>query len=63
MLFIECYGKATIVTSKAEMEDKWVDDLERWFPKGLETPGICLVKVVAARVHFWDKEEEGEYKP
>lgn len=62
MLFIECYGHASIVKDKSVMEEKWVDDLNRWFPKGLETPGICLLKVTSTRVHFWDKEEEGEYK-
>ncbi|MEO5593853.1 MAG: pyridoxamine 5'-phosphate oxidase family protein [Chitinophagaceae bacterium] len=61
MLFIACYGKAAIVRQKKLMEEKWVDGLERWFPKGLETPGICLVKVTTSRVQFWHKEEAGEY--
>lgn len=43
------------------MEEKWVDGLERWFSKGLDTPGICLIKVTASKVQFWDKQEEGEY--
>jgi general stress protein 26 len=62
MLFIECYGQASIVRQKSIMQEKWVDELSQWFPKGLETPGICLIKVMATRVQFWDKEEEGEYK-
>lgn len=62
MLFIECYGKAYISKDKSTMDSLWVKDLNRWFPKGIDTPGICLVKVVAKRVQFWDKEEDGEYK-
>jgi len=62
MLFIECYGEAFIVRDKTVMEERWVDDLNRWFPKGLETPGICLIRVKASRVQFWDKDEDGEYK-
>jgi general stress protein 26 len=62
MLFIECYGKAKIITDKAIMEEKWLDELDRWFPRGIDTPGICLIKVDANRVQFWDKAEEGEYK-
>ena len=62
MLFIECYGKATIVTQRETMEDKWLDELNRWFPKGLDTPGICLIKVSATRIQYWHKKEEGEYK-
>lgn len=60
-LFIECYGRATIVRDRATLEEKWVPDLDRWFTKGLDTPGLCLLKISATRVHFWDKEEEGEY--
>lgn len=61
MLFIECYGHASIIKRKSILEEKWVDDLNRWFPQGLDTPGICLIKVEAKRIQFWHKEEEGEY--
>jgi general stress protein 26 len=61
MLFLECYGIASIVTQKSMLADKWMKEFEMWFPQGLETPGICMVKVVAKRVQFWHKEEEGEY--
>lgn len=62
MLFIECYGHASIVKQRSIMEEKWMDELNMWFPQGLDTPGICLIKVAATRVQFWDKDEEGEYK-
>ena len=61
MLFIECYGTASIIRQKSILAEKWVDELDRWFPKGIDTPGICLLKVKATRIQFWDKEEEGEY--
>lgn len=62
MMFIECYGKATIIKQRSVMEEKWMNELAQWFPKGLDTPGICMIKVNATRVHFWDKGEEAEYK-
>lgn len=62
MLFIECYGTASIIKQKSMLADKWVDGLERWFPQGIDTPGICLLKVTATRIQFWDREEEGAYK-
>ena len=62
MVFIECYGTASIIKQKSILADKWVDELSMWFPKGLETPGICLLKVTASRIKYWDKDEEGEYK-
>ena len=61
MLFIECSGKGEIITEKETIAEKWIDSLEQWFPKGIETPGICLIKVSADKVRFWHKEEEGEY--
>ena len=61
MLFIDCYGKASIVKDKESLEEKWVDGLEQWFPEGIDTPGICLIKVSAERVTFWHKDQEGEY--
>lgn len=61
MLFIDCYGKASIVKDKETLEEKWVDGLEQWFPEGIDTPGICLIKVSAERVTFWHKDQEGEY--
>lgn len=61
MLFIACYGTAAVVKDKETLKEKWVDGLEQWFPEGIETPGICLLKVSAKRVTFWHKDEEGEY--
>lgn len=61
MLFIDCLGKGEIVKDKDILKDKWVDGLDQWFPEGIDTPGICLIKVTAKHVKFWHKEEEGEY--
>jgi len=61
MLFIECTGKGEIITDQETLQEKWVKGLEQWFPDGVDTEGICLIKVVADRVMFWHKEEEGEY--
>ena len=62
MTFVDCYGMATITENKKLLEEKWVDGLEQWFPEGIETPGICLIKVEAHRIQFWGKGGDGEYK-
>lgn len=62
MLFLECYGNATIVKQRSILEEKWVDDLVRWFPQEIDTPGICLIKIKAIRIQFWDVDGEGGYK-
>ena len=44
------------------LEEKWVKGLEMWFPEGIDTEGICLIKVAAHRIQFWGKNGDGEYR-
>ena len=62
MVFVDCYGKATVTTNKELIKEKWVDGLEAWFPEGPETKGVCLIRVTAQRVQFWGKDGDGEYR-
>ncbi len=59
-LFIAVEGHASILRDKAAFAEHWTSDLERWFPEGIDTPGIALIQVHATRVHYWDGEEDGE---
>ena len=61
-IVISIEGRAEIIRDKAMFEKHWVPDLERWWPEGVDTPGIVLIKVRASRVHYWDGESEGEIK-
>ena len=58
--FVAIEGKAELVRDKAAFEAHWTTDLERWFEQGVDTPGLVLIHVRAARVHYWDGEDEGE---
>lgn len=59
-LFIHVEGHAELIRDKAAFREHWVLDLERWFKQGVDTPGLILIKVRAARIHYWDGEDEGE---
>lgn len=59
-LFIAVEGHASILRDKATFAEHWTSDLERWFPEGIDTPGIALIQGHATRVHYWDGEEDGE---
>ncbi|MBB4216554.1 general stress protein 26 [Rhizobium sp. BK212] len=59
-IFIAVEGFASLVRDKATFEEHWVPDLERWFPEGVDTPGIVLIKVSASSIRYWDGEENGE---
>lgn len=62
-LFVAVEGEAGIIRDRATFADHWTSDLERWFPDGIDTPGMALIKVAAVRIHYWDGEEEGEVAP
>lgn len=59
-LFITLEGTAEIVRDRGQFAAHWTKDLERWWPDGIDTPGLVLVKVAATRAHYWDGEDEGE---
>jgi general stress protein 26 len=59
MLFIQLYGRASIITQRGRMEEHWSQDLNRWFPEGLDTAGLAMIHVKATAAHYWHKEKEG----
>jgi len=62
MLFIHLYGIAKIIKQKSMLAEHWQDSLKMWFPEGIETPGIVMLKVEAKKIQYWHKEDEGEWK-
>jgi len=61
-VYISISGKAKLVKDKAALEEHWLDELEKWFEDGVNTPGIIMIHVKAESIKFWHKEEEGEIK-
>lgn len=59
-IFIAVDGTASLIQDKAQFEQHWVKDLDRWFPEGIETPGIVLIKVSADAIQYWDGEDNGK---
>ncbi|EYF01851.1 pyridoxamine 5'-phosphate oxidase family protein [Chondromyces apiculatus] len=59
-IMIAVEGRAELIRDKEQFKKHWVPDLERWFEKGVDTPGLVLIKVHATRIHYWDGEDEGE---
>ena len=56
-IFVVINGPASIVKDKPAFKEHWVEDLERWFSDGVDTPGLVLIKVQAARIEYWDGED------
>jgi general stress protein 26 len=59
-LFIAIEGQAELIRERDQFEAHWTSGLKRWWPDGIDTPGLVLIKVHADRAHYWDGEEEGE---
>lgn len=58
-IFITVDGQAELIRDKAQFQEHWTKDLDRWFPQGTDTPGIVLIKVSAQAIEYWDGEENG----
>jgi general stress protein 26 len=59
-MFIHVEARGMLIRDKAQFADHWDKSLDRWFEQGADTPGLVLIRASAARIHYWDGEEEGE---
>lgn len=53
-VYVSVSGQASITKDRAKMEELWNPILKAWFPDGLDTPGICLLKVSVEQAEYWD---------
>lgn len=52
--WVSLSGTAEIVHDRAKAADLWNPFLKAWFPDGLDTPGLTLIKVHADSAEYWD---------
>jgi len=55
-------GNAKLSRDRADMQEHWSPDLDKWFKDGIDTLDIVMIQVDATRVHYWDGGDEGEVK-
>ena len=53
-LYASLSGHAEVVRDRARIEELWKPQLKAWFPEGVDTPDIALLKVTVARAEYWD---------
>lgn len=58
--FYHIQGEAEVIRDKATFAEHWHAGLKHWYPEGIDTPGMVMIKVHATRIHYWDGEENGE---
>ncbi len=61
-LFVAVEGEATLIEDKAAFAAHWTKDLDRYFPQGIDTPGVVMIKVHAGTIRYWDGGDEGELR-
>ncbi len=52
--YISVSGTASIVKDREKIEELWNPILKAWFPKGLDDPSLCLLKVSVEEAEYWD---------
>lgn len=58
-LFVTVEGSATLIEDKQAFADHWTKDLDRYFPEGIDTPGVVMIRVDAKAIRYWDGADEG----
>ena len=53
-LYASLSGHAEVVRDRAKIEELWKPQLKAWFPEGVDTPDIALLKVTVERAEYWD---------
>ena len=52
--YVSLSGTASLVRDKAKIKELWEPALKAWFPEGVDTPDIALLKVTAHKGEYWD---------
>jgi general stress protein 26 len=52
--WVSASGTAQTVHDRAKMKELWNPLFKAWFPKGLDDPDICLIRVKVESAEYWD---------
>lgn len=52
--YVSIYGRGHLSLDKAKMKELWNPALKIWFPKELDDPEMCLLKIDVKGAEYWD---------
>lgn len=52
--YVSIAGSGELVNDRNRIEQLWSPMLKAWFPKGLEDPRLCLIKVIPHTAEYWN---------
>jgi len=52
--FVSVTGHAAVSRDQAKIKELWKPEFKLWFPDGIDTPDIALLKVNVEKAEYWD---------
>jgi general stress protein 26 len=52
--FVSMSGRAQLVRDRAKIEELWKPQFKIWFPEGVDTPDIALLRINVEQAEYWD---------
>ena len=52
--YVSLAGRAELVQDKEKIKELWTPSLKAWFPDGVDTPDIALLKINTEKAEYWD---------
>ena len=56
-VYVSVSGRAEVVTDRAKMKELWNPMAKAWFPDGLDTPELCLLRIDVEKAEYWDENK------
>jgi general stress protein 26 len=56
-IYASVTGLAQLVEDEKMVQKLWRPEMKAWFPRGLEEPGLTLLRVDIDHAEAWDDEE------
>ena len=56
--FASVSGIASLTRDRKLMEERWEPTLKAWFPDGIDTPDIALIRVRVSDAQYWDSRNQ-----
>ncbi len=53
-------GRAKLVDDAEAKRERWLPELERWFPNGPDDPGVALLRIDATAAQWWTDQGDGQ---
>ncbi len=56
--YVSVSGKALVTRDKDKIEELWNPIYKAWFPDGLDSPELALIKVSVDQIEYWDSPSD-----